>query len=61
MIDVWIDRAGDQITLPGAQTHAEQTAAHDRHADTVKRWLDEFLPHWLNSGQPRVQDGRLSA
>jgi GMP synthase (glutamine-hydrolysing) len=61
MIDVWIERARDQGVLPGAQSHAEQTAAHDRHAETVKCWLDNFLPFWLTSGQNRVEDGRLSA
>ncbi|PSB16870.1 glutamine amidotransferase [filamentous cyanobacterium CCP1] len=61
MIDIWIERAGDQIDFPGAQPHAEQTKAHDRHAATVKNWLDEFLPYWLSSDQASIPDGRLSA
>jgi GMP synthase (glutamine-hydrolysing) len=61
MIDVWVERAGDQLASPGAQPHTEQTEAHDRHAETVKLWLHEFLPYWLNSGQKQVQDGRWSA
>jgi GMP synthase (glutamine-hydrolysing) len=61
MIDIWVERAGDQLTLPGAQSHTEQTAAHDRHAETVREWLESFLPYWLNSGSTQMQSGRLSA
>lgn len=61
MIDVWVERAGDQMAFPGAQSHIEQTEAHDRYAETVQHWLEEFLLHWLDPTRSRIQDRRWSA
>lgn len=51
LIDLWIAKAADQIELPGAQPYDEQMKRHASYATEVDRWLQEFLPVWLNSAQ----------
>lgn len=61
MIDLWVSKAAEQLDLPGAQPYNEQVKRHARYAVEVDRWLQDFLPHWLNSAKLGRAAKRLSA
>jgi len=45
MINRWCtsERGAPKLSWNGAQPHAEQLAAYDRHAAATDRWLEQFL------------------
>ncbi|HEY9640734.1 MAG TPA: glutamine amidotransferase [Coleofasciculaceae cyanobacterium] len=48
MIDRWVSKVPEQLSLPGAQSYEAHVAGHDRHAHTVEQWLRQFLiQQWL--------------
>lgn len=49
MVDRWCSSEGGRpkLTLPGAQSHADQLAGYDRHAAGSDRWLAWFLDERL--------------
>ena len=49
MIDRWCssERGAKKLTLPGAQSHAEQIADFARHAPHTDRWLASFIDRHL--------------
>jgi len=64
LIDFWVAKAAEQLELPGAQPYDKQIKCHANYAAEVDRWLQEFLPGWLDSaqlGQRLEPQKRLSA
>ncbi|WP_225913927.1 glutamine amidotransferase-related protein [Leptolyngbya ohadii] len=47
MIDLWTEKAAEQLVLPGAQPYDQHVDGFDRHGATVERWLRNFLRYWL--------------
>jgi GMP synthase (glutamine-hydrolysing) len=55
MMEEWMSRAADQLSLPGAQSYKEQHQNHEQYGKTVAIWLEEFVQHWLGA-QERQQN-----
>jgi GMP synthase (glutamine-hydrolysing) len=47
IMETWLVRAAHKLTLPGAQSPAEQRAGNLQHDAAVERWFDRFLDCWL--------------
>ncbi len=48
----WIERAGEQLIFPGAQSAPEHFAGQTRYGPAVEAWLNRFLDHWLGLRSP---------
>jgi GMP synthase (glutamine-hydrolysing) len=48
MMEQWMVRAADRLTLPGAQQPNQQRNGHNRHDKSFESWLDRFLDCWLD-------------
>ncbi len=48
MIKFWTTNGADQLTLPGAQSVAEQLEKHICYSKEREEWLQNFLNNWLN-------------
>lgn len=44
----WIERGTEQLTLAGAQSKTEQLRKHALYNHQGEKWLKTFLPFWLN-------------
>jgi GMP synthase (glutamine-hydrolysing) len=51
----WTVRAHERMALPGARTRAEHLDGWFQHDPAVRRFLDGFLDHWLDSGSVPVR------
>lgn len=51
MMEEWLQRAAEQLRLPGAQPAAQQRLDRARFDVAVERWLECFLERWLE-GDP---------
>jgi GMP synthase (glutamine-hydrolysing) len=51
IMDRWTNRSAEKLTLPGAQSQAEQLALRERHEPGIERWLSRFLQHWLGQAE----------
>jgi GMP synthase (glutamine-hydrolysing) len=52
MIDRWIAKVPEQLSLPGAQPYEAHVAGNDRHAAKIEQWLRRFLlQKWLKLEQ----------
>ena len=51
LIELWISRAGEQLSFPGAQPREEQLQKHAHFGTTVEDWLQNFLSRWLGGGE----------
>jgi len=49
MMEDWMERAAHRLSLPGAQSPAQQRAGHALYDAALERWLDRFLSHWLDA------------
>ncbi len=49
MIDRWIKREPQKLSLLGAQDHETQIKHHLKYDKEVDIWLDSFLDNWLTS------------
>jgi len=47
MMNKWTTKAAHRFSLPGAQNREQQFQARPRHDPHIKRWLAEFLNHWI--------------
>lgn len=43
----WIEKAGEQLALPGANPLENHFRDYDRYAKQGEQWLDRFLMQWL--------------
>lgn len=59
----WLERGMEQLTLPGSQSLKEQLHKHRLYGTQGEKWLKTFLPRWINSIEPEqyVQLERRSA
>lgn len=44
----WIERGTEQLSLPGAQSKTEQLRKQALYGQQGEKWLNTFLPSWLN-------------
>nr|PZN87179.1 MAG: glutamine amidotransferase [Pseudomonadota bacterium] len=49
MVNRWSGRNPHRLTLPGAKDRPSQLSDHLAYGPKVRRWLDSFLPAWLES------------
>src|SRR5256885_194541 len=49
----WTPRGGALRELPGAKKRHEHFADRPVHDYGIRRWLSDFIDHWLALGQPR--------
>ncbi|MDX2215389.1 MAG: hypothetical protein SFY66_19150 [Oculatellaceae cyanobacterium bins.114] len=47
IMERWLDKVPDHLTLPGAQPYEEHLRGHSLYASTLRQWLEGFLQHWL--------------
>ena len=47
ILDHWLAEGTKELTVPGAQSAAEQLAHHARHDAALDRWFEGFLEGWL--------------
>ncbi|HAN75495.1 MAG TPA: glutamine amidotransferase [Planktothrix sp. UBA8407] len=47
----WIERGMEQLTLPGSQSIIEQLRRHRLYGIQGEKWLRTFIPSWINSIQ----------
>ncbi len=45
----WTTNGAEQLTLPGAQSVAEQIRHHQAHGPAVQRWTHQFLQSWMRT------------
>jgi GMP synthase (glutamine-hydrolysing) len=59
----WIERDMEQLTLPGSQSIIEQLRRHRLYGIQGEKWLKTFLPLWINSiqSEQRLQLEKRSA
>jgi GMP synthase (glutamine-hydrolysing) len=48
----WLERGMEQLTLPGSQSLKEQLHKHFLYGTQGEKWLKTFLPSWINSIEP---------
>lgn len=49
LIDQWVAKVPEQLSLPGAQPYEAHLEKHDRYASSVEQWLRTFLTQdWLS-------------
>ena len=62
MIERWCssETGAPKLQRQGAQPHAEQLAAFDRHAGDCDRWLDYFLDEQLLAPEQAQRAAPLS-
>lgn len=53
MIELWTTNAVELYPFVGAQSPEEQISKHSQYGEDAKKWLQEFIPFWLNSGSDR--------
>ena len=49
MIKLWMTKAADQLSLPGAQSPTQQLQHQKLYGKQGEEWLRNFLPIWLSS------------
>jgi GMP synthase (glutamine-hydrolysing) len=49
IMETWMQRAAQKLSLPGAQSPVQQREGHCRHDPAFERWLDRFLDRWLDT------------
>lgn len=47
MMNKWTTKAAHRFSLPGAQNREQQFEARPIHDPAVRKWLVEFLGHWV--------------
>ena len=45
----WSVKGAHRLVLPGAQQRAEQIEGRFLYDAPVRKWLDEFLDHWIGT------------
>jgi GMP synthase (glutamine-hydrolysing) len=58
MMNLWMTKAADHLTHPGAQPRPVQEQHHARHGQTMATWLAQFMNHWLGGIVVRPQNKR---
>lgn len=48
LMKLWMTKAADQLTLPGAQPPAQQLQLQALYGKQGEQWIKEFLPTWLD-------------
>ena len=52
LMKLWMTKAADQLTLPGAQPSAQQLQNQTLYGKQGEQWITDFLPAWLASDLP---------
>jgi GMP synthase (glutamine-hydrolysing) len=51
----WTVRGAERLSLPGAQPRQSHLDGWFRFDSAVERWLQAFLPQWMNGRLPKVE------
>lgn len=55
LINRWSTLSSHRMVLPGTQPRTEHIAGHVRHGPGQRRWLGDFLSHWVTLGRRRAR------